>query len=307
MYMYYVSNYPANKVINLIINNLKPFLSKRKFTQKRLEIYEKARKEKSSESHVKWENSYEENLNVACWDYTRRFFKYVLMLLSVVIFIIIPSFIKVNDNAIRSKAILQLSDNVQHNNRPESVQTLGNPSYVVTMPCNSSNKVTSTGGLAEQTVSCDMVSTNYSTKSMSTNTIQFLASSKNNNNFYLYGDLNPTVEYNFIVDTDTNYQFLINNAMNCVDSSQDSSNGSANPSEVMHVVINKNINLQTSLGNNQPFSICEWVGTEGTVQLTAQTFQSSGAVLTFEASTDTSHITNLLPDFTKFMVSAYQY
>ena len=305
--MYYVSNYLANKVINFIINSLKPFLSKQKFTQKRLKIYEKARKEKSSVSNVNWENSYEENLNMACWDYTRRIFKYFLMLLSVVIFIIIPSFIKLNDNAIRSKDIVQLSDNIQHNNSPESVQTLGNPSYVVTMPCNSSNKVTSTGGLTEQTVSCDMVSANYSTRSMSTNTISLLASSKNNDNFYLYGYLNSTVEYDFIVDTDTNYQFLINNAMNCVDSSQDSSNGSANPSEVMHVVINKNINLQTSLGNNQPFSICEWVGTEGTVQLTAQTFQSNGAVLTFEASTDTTHLNNLLTDFTKFIVSAYQY
>jgi hypothetical protein len=169
------------------------------------------------------------------------------------------------------------------------------------MPCKPT-KTVDNGAFTGATYSCNYIDdTSYSTNSLSNAELKFGADGSSND---LMLTLNPSkaIDYSFEADT---MQAGVSDApylLDCVSSSQDINNSSDNPGEVMNVIENQTEPLQTFLGPNLIWSVCEWAGTQGTVDLTAETVQNN-TIIQVSALTDTSYINGLFNKFFKYLVS----
>ena len=169
------------------------------------------------------------------------------------------------------------------------------------MPCKATKSIDNLDTsvfTAGATFTCNTLNTSYSTSSMSTSSVKYAYSSPT----ALAVSLNPTITYSFEVDSFHNSADMQPYLTNCVSSTQDINNASVNPGEVMNVVENQTEPLQTFLGPNLNWSICEWAGTQGTIDLSAETVQNN-TIIQLSALTDTSYDSGLFNKFFKYMIT----
>jgi len=300
--MYYGYNKFINKVIDVFVAKLEKPLSKKEKIKQRIKYYEDYRLHDiytpSAYLHI-ISKSKEHSSRLATFDYLKKFSSSVGIPLIICVAVLVLVSIKVWHNHQRSLANAELWHAVQANNQPVNVVS---PSSIgITMPCKPSetNDNADTAVFTGATYSCYYLSNSYSTTSDSTNVINFMAHGSTAD---LAAGINPEITYSFEADTFKTGVDPSQYLMNCVSSSQDSNNDSDVPGEVMNVVINETDNLSSGLGENIPFNICELVGNEGSVFLSAETLQDNNLVQV-SLTTNSSYLKNLYPKFVKFLVS----
>jgi hypothetical protein len=297
--MNYVSNNFLNNLIDKTITSHKKFLSKRKSVIERQSLLEARHNSIPGLYYPKQpDNLNEEFFRQASWAYIKGLLAGTLIFGAIFLAITYGVIDFTSDTYQRSNAESALWGAVKANNHPANVVS---PAGIgATMPCKATklNDNADTSIFTGATFTCNTLSTSYSTSSMSTDLVKYAYSSPT----ALAASLNPTITYSFEVDTmrsGVNPQPYLTN---CVSSTQDINNASDNPGEVMNVIENQTEPLQTFLGPNLIWSVCEWAGTQGTVDLTAETVQNN-TIIQLSALTDTSYDSGLFNKFFKYMVT----